>query len=105
MYYLPMALDDPREPWKFETRSFRPDAMATHCKRLLGRLAREARSNGTLAVSEISKGLAIAVIGDMVIADEVGELVSIVALTFGALLYRPRHSSTSGLFGRNAGSA
>jgi len=51
----------------------------------IGELACLARSNGIFAISEISKGLAIVTIGDMVIADEVGELVSVVALTFSAL--------------------
>ncbi len=45
-----------------------------------------ARANGVFAVSEISKGVAILMIGDMVIADELGELISAVALTMGARL-------------------
>ena len=66
----------------------------------IGELACQARSNGIFAISEICKGLAIVTIGDMVIADEVGELVSVVALTFSALsstryLHRISHSITS----------
>jgi hypothetical protein len=45
----------------------------------------QARANGVFAISEISKGLAIVVVGDMVIADQVGELISAVALTVDAL--------------------
>lgn len=48
---------------------------------LIGELAFQARSNGIFAISEISKGLAIVTIGDMVIADEVGELVIVMALS------------------------
>jgi hypothetical protein len=47
-------------------------------------LLRLAKANGVFAVSEICKGVAIVAIGDMVIADEIGELVSAVALTMGA---------------------
>lgn len=54
-------------------------------RRAIGELACRARSNGIFAISEICKGLAIVIIGDMVIADEVGELVCVVALTCSAL--------------------
>lgn len=51
----------------------------------IGELACQARSNGIFAISEICKGLAIVTIGDMVIADEVGELVCVVALAYSAV--------------------
>lgn len=52
---------------------------------LLLKLACMAKSNAIFAVSEICKGLAIFAIGDMVIADGVGEFICIAALTINAL--------------------
>jgi hypothetical protein len=53
--------------------------------RPLGKLICLARANGIFAVSEICKGLAILTIGDMVIADGVGEFVCIAALAIEAM--------------------
>jgi hypothetical protein len=53
--------------------------------RPLGKLVCLARANRIFAVSEICKGLAILTIGDMVIADGVGEFVCVAALTIEAL--------------------
>jgi hypothetical protein len=47
---------------------------------LLRELASQARSQAGFACSEICKGLTILGVGDMVIADEVGELVTLFAL-------------------------
>jgi hypothetical protein len=52
---------------------------------LLDALARKARQNGTFAIVEICKGIAIVGIGDMVTADELGELVGIAAQTVRSL--------------------
>jgi hypothetical protein len=46
----------------------------------LKRLARLARVHWIFAISEISKGLAIVTIGDMVIAEDLGEAVRVVAV-------------------------
>jgi hypothetical protein len=56
------------------------------CPGWASRLICLAKANGVFALSEISKGVAIVMIGDMVIADELGELISAVALTMGARL-------------------
>lgn len=61
------------------------NAVAAGPRRLFGELARLARANRIFAFSEISKGLAILIIGDMVIADGVGEFVCMAALTFDAM--------------------
>jgi hypothetical protein len=58
--------------------------------RPLGKLVCLARANRIFAVSEICKGLAIFTIGDMVIADGVGEFACIAALTIEALPSFPR---------------
>jgi hypothetical protein len=52
-------------------------------------LLRLAKANGVFAVSEICKGVVIVAIGDMVIADEIGELISAVALGMGGPSTRP----------------
>jgi len=59
--------------------------IAVRPDRLLLKLACMAKSNAIFAVSEICKGLAIFTIGDMVIADGVGEFICIAALTINAL--------------------
>jgi hypothetical protein len=61
------------------------NAIAARTDRPLGKLVCLARANGIFAVSEICKGLAILTIGDMVIADGVGEFVCIAALTIEGL--------------------
>ncbi|HEY8125965.1 MAG TPA: hypothetical protein VIF88_11155 [Methylocystis sp.] len=68
-------------------------AISAQPDRLLGKLVCMVRANGIFAVSEICKGLAILTVGDMVIADGVGEFVCIVALTIDALPALRRRSS------------
>ncbi|MDP3553765.1 MAG: hypothetical protein Q8R99_07265 [Methylocystis sp.] len=63
------------------------NAITARTDRPLGKLVCMARANGIFAVSEICKGLAILTIGDMVIADGVGEFVCIAALTIEALTF------------------
>lgn len=61
------------------------NSIAARPDNLLLNLACMAKSNAIFAVSEICKGLAIFTIGDMVIADGVGEFICIAALTINAL--------------------
>jgi hypothetical protein len=70
---------------KKETALLSANAITARTDRPLGKLVCLARANGIFAVSEICKGLAILTIGDMVIADGVGEFVCIAALTIEAL--------------------
>jgi hypothetical protein len=72
-------------PGKKEIALFLRNALTAQPDRPLGKLVCMARANGIFAVSEICKGLAILMIGDMVIADGVGEFVCIAALTIEAL--------------------
>jgi hypothetical protein len=72
-------------PRKSEIARIWATTIAAEPCRLLGELARLARANRIFAFSEISKGLAILTIGDMVIAEGVGEFVCIAALTIDAL--------------------
>jgi hypothetical protein len=72
-------------PRKSENAFLSAKAITAQPDRLLGKLVCMARANGIFAVSEICKGLAILTIGDMVIADGVGEFVCIAALTIEAL--------------------
>lgn len=69
---------------KREIAPFLANAVVARPDRPLGKLVCMARANGIFAVSEICKGLAILTIGDMVIADGVGEFVCIAALTIEA---------------------
>lgn len=71
-------------PGKKAIAFFSANAIAARTDRPLGKLVCMARANGIFAVSEICKGLAILTIGDMVIADGVGEFVCIAALTIEA---------------------
>ncbi|NUJ81909.1 hypothetical protein HUN39_18150 [Methylocystis sp. FS] len=73
-----------RSPGKKEIAVSSANALTTRTDRPLGKLVGMARANGIFAVSEICKGLAILTIGDMVIADGVGEFVCIAALTIEA---------------------
>ena len=59
-------------------------------KGLFKELAIRVRTHGIFAISEICKGLAVVTIGDMVIADELGELISVTALTVGTLTHAGR---------------
>lgn len=72
-------------PGEKEIALLSANAITARTDRPLGRLVCIARANGIFAVSEICKGLAILTIGDMVIADGVGEFVCIAALTIEAL--------------------
>ena len=72
-------------PEKKEIALFLANGLTPRPDRALGKLVCMARANGIFAVSEICKGLAILTIGDMVIADGVGEFVCIAALTIEAL--------------------
>jgi hypothetical protein len=49
-------------------------------RNLLGAFALWARPQASFACVEIAKGLAIVGIGDMIVAEEVGELVAVAAL-------------------------
>jgi hypothetical protein len=69
---------------KKEIAFFLASAIAARTDLPLGKLVCMARANGIFAVSEICKGLTILTIGDMVIADGVGEFVCIAALAIGA---------------------
>jgi hypothetical protein len=71
-------------PEKREIALFSASAIAARTDRPLGKLVCLARANSIFAVSEICKGLTILTIGDMVIADGVGEFVCIAALAIGA---------------------
>ena len=71
-------------PEKREIALLSASAIAARTDRPLGKLVCMVRANGIFAVSEICKGLAILTIGDMVIADGVGEFVCIAALTIEA---------------------
>jgi hypothetical protein len=68
-----------------KTQTFDPKA-------LFGLLAGEARLRGIFAVSEICKGLAVYAIGDMVIADGLGEFVTATAQSL-RLLADARYSA------------
>jgi hypothetical protein len=59
------------------------------CADWSGRFICLAKVHGVLALSEICKGIAIVAVGDLVIADEVGELISVVAMAMGAPLTDP----------------
>lgn len=72
-------------PGKTEISFISANALTASSDRPLGKLVCMARANRIFAVSEISKGLAILTIGDMAIAEGVGEFVSIAALTIEAL--------------------
>ncbi len=80
-------------PGKKEIPLFSANALVAQPDRPLGKLVCMARANGIFAVSEICKGLAILTIGDMVIADGVGECVCIAALTIEALPFLRRRAS------------
>lgn len=73
-----------RSPGKKEIAFFLANAIVARTNRPLGKLVCMVRANGIFAVSEICKGLTILTIGDMVIADGVGEFVCIAALAIGA---------------------
>jgi hypothetical protein len=61
-------------------RPFSARGAVAEVESALKRLARLARLHWIFAISEISKGLAIVTIGDMVIAEDLGEAVRIVAV-------------------------
>jgi hypothetical protein len=52
---------------------------------LLSALAREARANAIFAISEISKGVALVAIGDLALADLLGEFICLEGQTLGPL--------------------
>ncbi len=80
-------------PGKKEVAFFSARALTAAPDRPLGKLVCMARANGIFAVSEICKGLAILTVGDMAIADGVGEFVCIAALTFEALPFLRQRAS------------
>jgi hypothetical protein len=69
-------------------------ARATKRQRLLKWVAVSARSQGVFACSEIGKGLAVVAVGDMIVAEEIGELVIVLALTAGNLLGHAQAATT-----------
>jgi hypothetical protein len=60
-------------------------------------LARLARLHWIFAIAEISKGLAIVAIGDMVIAEDLGEVVKIAAVGLPEMRRRAMHGRPAGL--------
>lgn len=64
-----------------ETRSASPSTVPTvrQLEALLREIPRLARSHWIFAIAEISKGLALVTIGDMVVADELGGLIGTTA--------------------------
>ena len=66
----------------------------TEIKRAFNRLLRLARANWIFAITEISKGVAIVAIGDMVIAEDLGEVVRIAATGLPEMRVATRERAT-----------
>lgn len=56
-------------------------------RKSLRALALWARPQAPIACAEIAKGLAIVSIGDMIVADEIGELVAMAGVTHSSVPY------------------